>query len=1118
MHASHVCRLIVLATATAVVAALAAPATAQMGSGMRGPDPGSMFSTKQKELKDVSGPSLAATDEPVAAIYVEGNKAIPTSQVLRELQTRVGRPFDPTLVQRDVRKLASRSWFVDVQPVVEKTPRGRVVTFKVVERPVIRYVEYLGNEGIADKKLAKETGLTIGGSVDPYTVEEARRKLLSLYHTNGYNDAQVTVLEGTKASDRGIVFVINEGKSKKIWSVKFVGNEFVSGRRLKTQIESKPPTMMIFKGFVDQDQIDADVERLTAYYRAFGFFRAKISRTLEYNKAGTWLTLTFIINEGPRYEVRDVKFMGNGLFADDSLATGVKLKASASFEQSKMNGDVEWLKELYGSQGYVFADIRAEPIFLEEPGKLDLVYHIEEGKQWRVGRILVHIDGENPHTRIQTALNRISLRPGEIMDIREVRASERRLQASSLFMTDPARGVMPKITYRIRELDDSQLASAGGDVRGQSPDNLPPRSTYQPAPAGQTYEVRRPVGPADDAIDVVLDFDDLPSAGPPRQSSAAPSSTAQPYTAYRPPYDELTAAAPPAADSPYQSLNVRRQNAYQSLAPQLAPGEAPTVRLQSPYPTSTSQTTTTQTYPASTYNSSTYPSSAYNGASYSQPTYGGQAVGATGPQSAPVGYGTSGVRTAAITEPTLPPAQGASTTPTLAPAQSNPAYAPAATQTYPSGPPAAAQPINPIYPSPTLPPQTAPTLPSPTTAAPVPAGPVYAAPGQQCLPPDPRIAPLPVNPQLFPNGLSDPFGPPYNDPAVDLLVDLNEAQTGRLMLGVAVNSDAGLVGQVLIDEQNFNWQRYPRTMDELANGRAFRGAGQHFRLEAAPGTQVQRYLASFQEPYLWDSPISLGLSGSFYDRRYYDWDEQRLGGRVSLGYQWTANDLSAVVAYRGENVNIRNIRKNIPALLDVEGGNVLHGFRATVANDTRDSAFLATTGHYAALSFEQVIGSFVYPRAELDLRQYALIYERPDHSGRHVLSYSTRLGFTGNDTPVYDRYFAGGYATMRGFDFRGASPVQDGVRVGGDFEWLNTFEYLFPITADDMMHGVVFCDYGTVSENVSLNDMRVAPGFGLRITVPAMGPAPIALDFAFPVASAPYDDKQMFSFSIGLQK
>ena len=66
--------------------------------------------------------------------------------------------------------------------------------------------------------------------------------------------------------------------------------------------------------------------------------------------------------------------------------------------------------------------------------------------------------------------------------------------------------------------------------------------------------------------------------------------------------------------------------------------------------------------------------------------------------------------------------------------------------------------------------------------------------------------------------------------------------------------------------------------------------------------------------------------------------------------------------------------------------------------------------------------------------------------------------------------------------------------------WVNTVEYLFPLTADDMIHGVVFTDFGTVEDDVEIDDFRVAPGFGLRITVPAMGPAPIALDFAFPVA------------------
>ena len=93
----------------------------------------------------------------------------------------------------------------------------------------------------------------------------------------------------------------------------------------------------------------------------------------------------------------------------------------------------------------------------------------------------------------------------------------------------------------------------------------------------------------------------------------------------------------------------------------------------------------------------------------------------------------------------------------------------------------------------------------------------------------------------------------FVDPAVDLDVVLSEAQTGRLMLGVAVNSDAGLVGQILLDEQNFDWTRFPTSWDDFASGRAWRGDGQRFRIEAAPGTEVQRYLVSFQEPYLWDT-------------------------------------------------------------------------------------------------------------------------------------------------------------------------------------------------------------------------------------------------------------------------
>jgi outer membrane translocation and assembly module TamA len=77
---------------------------------------------------------------------------------------------------------------------------------------------------------------------------------------------------------------------------------------------------------------------------------------------------------------------------------------------------------------------------------------------------------------------------------------------------------------------------------------------------------------------------------------------------------------------------------------------------------------------------------------------------------------------------------------------------------------------------------------------------------------------------------------------------------------------------------------------------------------------------------------------------------------------------------------------------------------------------------------------------------------------------------------------------------------------------------MYPITADDMIKGVVFVDAGTVEERIELNgeNFRVAPGVGLRINIPALGPAPLALDVAVPVASAPFDDEQIFSFFFGV--
>lgn len=390
----------------------------------------------------------------------------------------------------------------------------------------------------------------------------------------------------------------------------------------------------------------------------------------------------------------------------------------------------------------------------------------------------------------------------------------------------------------------------------------------------------------------------------------------------------------------------------------------------------------------------------------------------------------------------------------------------------------------------------------------------FQSPGGTMAPPQ-FSQPLPGMP-------TDPTAPEEPEevlPALPINVNTEETQTGRFMFGVGVNSNAGVVGSIVIDEQNFDWRRWPNGVEDWRNGTAFRGAGQHFRIELAPGTQMSRYLVSFNNPYLFDTNVSYGMSAYYYQRFYYDWYEQRAGGKVNLGYQFRP-DLVGTIGFGAENVRMEDPRVLIPDLMQVLGNNGRFGISASLTNDTRDNTFFPTEGRYINVAFEQVTGSFTYPRITLDLRKYFVMHQRADGSGRQVLALYSYTGVTGANTPIYDRFFLGGIGTIRGFYYRDASPTYDTVVDGGDFTSYGTIEYTVPITADDMFRLAFFVDGGFDSRTtlVQADDIRVAPGIGIRVSVPAMGPAPIAVDFAFPVVKNVNDQNQLVNFAVGVAR
>src|SRR5690606_38961574 len=153
------------------------------------------------------------------------NKTIPTTSIAQHIKCLPGRPVTSQMITADTEALHRTRWFIAVEPRVTYTPEGPILIFRVVERPIVRYVEYRGNEEIKDKHLAALTGLKIDSPYDPHTNIEASRRIEAHYHDKGFIFATVSLLKGDKADDREVIFQIFEGKKVRVKDVKFFGNE-----------------------------------------------------------------------------------------------------------------------------------------------------------------------------------------------------------------------------------------------------------------------------------------------------------------------------------------------------------------------------------------------------------------------------------------------------------------------------------------------------------------------------------------------------------------------------------------------------------------------------------------------------------------------------------------------------------------------------------------------------------------------------------------------------------------------------------------------------------------------------------------------------------------------------
>lgn len=931
---------------------------------------------------------------------------------------------------------------------------------------VVTDVQIVGNTSIPTAGIKSKLLTRQDRDLDPATLEADYRTLMD---ARWFSDVQISFQPDEKKTD-GIVIIFTVKEMPVIRSVEFRGRMKIKQKELEDACG--------FKAGARADHVKAQlaVRQLKRVYEDKGYEQAEV-KLLSGGKPGEY-NVVFEIFEGPKCKVTKVGFTGNTLAGDALLQTKIKTKPAilgllrGKYFRDQVEEDARELRKYY--QGLGFFEVKVTPITRGggNAGDIELEYVIWEGPQYKVREIV--FEGNKLIT--EPALREgLVLHSGQAFSDAIYEADRKSLESKygaigcidaqieveKKYVDPVANPGVVDLIYHVHEGEPYLLAHFVIKGNERTKDKVIRREAEMAGVVpGEPINMNR-IKAYETRLQNLRYFGG--------QNQQAPNS--------KPISIQLVNRRP--ANLPYGELptiNLDEVVRTRMQGPEIPPDAE---RLDAPAPAPA---------PAP----ATAPSTAPRRVAQAPVAEPGEPV---------------------IVEPPVPPAVAPGTIidPPLAPGDGPVGVTPFVGGAFDPPP---GQPV----PSPIAVPGPPPEL-----------GPVPAQPGG---PFGPRRTPIgegepPGTYPSMPGANMTDVGPDRNDPFpnrswADIVTQVEEAPTGRFMFGVGATSYGGISGNFILHESNFDLFAIPRSWRELVSGQAFRGGGQELRIEASPGTLINRFLVSFRNPYLFDLPggyaIGFGASGYLFSRVYQgQYNEQRGGGRFSIGSQ-LGTSLYADLAMRVEDVKLTGFDYPAPAdYLAAGGSTFLASLRPSLRYDNRNDPFATSKGQYLEAAFEQGWGTFTWPKFTLEGRQYFTLYNRPDGSGKHILTFRGYFGIAGRDLPVYERFYAGDFRSMRGFSYRGVGPFELNRNVGGILSTIGSIEYQFPWIASDKLQQVVFSDFGTVESDYSFTTFRVAVGTGLRVYLPQQmfGPLPLAFDFAVPVVKGPDDRERLFTFFIG---
>ena len=332
-------------------------------------------------------------------------------------------------------------------------------------RPRISTINYNGLKKTEREDMEKKLGLVKGGQITPNMIDRAKILAKKYFEDKGYKNAEVFIRQRDDvAAKNQVILDIDVDKKEKLkvrtitidgdnqlGDKKIKGSLLSKGAFTKTHEAGKLANLLKSKKFTPERWAE-DKKNLITKYNEYGFRDAMITKDSVWNVDPKHVDIYVKVDEGKKYYIRNIKWVGNTVYSTDYLSRLLDMKKGDIYNQTYLNKrlsqDEDAVGNAYWNNGYLFYNLQPTEVNIVGDS-IDLEMRITEGQQAHINRVKI-----NGNDRLYENVVRRELRtkPGDLFSKEALQRSARELASMGHF--DPeAINPVPEPNYEDGTVD-----------------------------------------------------------------------------------------------------------------------------------------------------------------------------------------------------------------------------------------------------------------------------------------------------------------------------------------------------------------------------------------------------------------------------------------------------------------------------------------------------------------------------------------------------------------------------------------------------------------------------------------------------------------------------------------